>query len=122
MADIHKMSKDLGLGFSSSDYPHAGLKRGRGDEANLPENSKILRGMHINVNHSWSFWEGVYGDARDDIKFAYKEQWEENAKRQRIAEGRPVLSPNLIPQYINRIAGVARQSKFSVACPAGRRS
>ena len=98
------------------DYPHGGRDPGTREyqAPSMGNEDRIIRHLHRNLNFSWDHWEQIYREARNDVSFAYQEQWDPDAKAERIAKNRPTVSPTLIPQYIHRVAGVARQSKFSI--------
>ncbi len=50
--------------------------------------------------------------AEEDIRFArLGDQWPDDVKKQRIAEGRPCLTINKLPAFIRRVVNDARQNK-----------
>lgn len=60
------------------------------------------------------YWQYVYAEARADVKFAYVEQWDPQARAQRQAENRPCITSNHLPVFIDQILGDARQNRPSV--------
>lgn len=53
----------------------------------------------------------------DDIKFArLGEQWPDETKRKREAEGRPCLTINKLPSFIRQVTNDARQNRPSIKC------
>lgn len=101
--------------LSKPEHPHMGseLPESVRDKSDDPD-SRLLESMRRKVDDSARYWDEIYARAKEDLNFAYYEQWDEAARQQREQRKRPVLSPNLIPQYINRITGAARQTKFSI--------
>ena len=52
---------------------------------------------------------------RDDVSFAIEEkQWPDNIEKQRIAEGRPVITVSKLKAFIRQVVNDARQNKPSV--------
>ena len=52
--------------------------------------------------------------AHDDLKFRVGEQWPEDVKREREADGRPVLTINRIPQFIRQVTGDIRINRPAI--------
>ena len=103
-------------GLSQTEKPHLGSKE-RPDDQHIEERDyedRVLASMRRNMDNSVNFWDEIYLRARDDLDFAYYEQWLPTARFEREQKNRPVLSPNLITQYINRVTGAQRQSKMSI--------
>lgn len=59
---------------------------------------------------STSAWADNFNIAEEDVLFAYGEQWDDAAKRERMQEGRPTLTLNKMGQYIYRVVGDQRQN------------
>lgn len=55
-------------------------------------------------------WKDNFATAEEDTIFAYGEQWDDQAKRERMQEGRPTLTLNKMGQYIYRVVGDQRQN------------
>ncbi len=55
-------------------------------------------------------WKDNFQTAEEDTIFAYGEQWDDAAKRERMQEGRPTLTLNKMGQYIYRVVGDQRQN------------
>jgi len=55
-------------------------------------------------------WKDNFASAEEDVLFAYGEQWDDAAKRERMQEGRPTLTLNKMGQYIYRLIGDQRQN------------
>jgi hypothetical protein len=55
------------------------------------------------VNHNYQ--AGV-----DDLRFANGEQWEQTEKQRRARSGRPALTVNLLPEYIDQVTGDMRHN------------
>ena len=103
----------LSEGIQADTIPQTGVKD-PDDVHSYTKEEQIIKSMVKNVSLANEQWNVIYDSARQDINFAYYDQWEPAARKEREDANRPVVSPTLIPQYIHRITGAARQSKFSV--------
>lgn len=81
-------------------------------EKHLGEDEAILTLMRHRLNNARDWWQENHETARQDVRFAYGDQWPEGSKADR--QGRPSLQFNLLPQYINQLIGQVRQSKFNL--------
>ena len=52
--------------------------------------------------------------AQDDLKFLAGEQWDPVVERRRIAEGRPCLTINRLPQFVRQVTGDLRLNKPAI--------
>lgn len=59
-----------------------------------------------------TFWRDNYYDANEDLKFAYVEQWDEDAKA--AMQGMPCLTLNKLPTFIDQVIGDQRQNRPSI--------
>ena len=82
-------------------------------EAGMADETKgLLPEMRKNLNDAWDFWRPIYRMSREDVSFAYDDQWPAYAKKQR--KNRVMLTMNMTAEYINQVVGQARKSKFSI--------
>ena len=75
---------------------------------------RVVRRMLERMSDAYLWWSPNFALAEQDMRFAYSEQWDPNAKSKRGRQSRPALTMNQIPEYINKVVGAARQSRFSV--------
>lgn len=71
-----------------------------------------------------SRWDRAYEKERDNIAAAYEDldflanvddsQWDEKAKKDRCAEGRPVITANQLPQFVHQVTGDIRQMRPAI--------
>ncbi|UZJ42201.1 portal protein [Prosthecochloris sp. SCSIO W1101] len=59
-----------------------------------------------------TFWRDNYWLANEDLKFAYADQWDDEAKS--AMEGMPCLTLNKIPAFIDQVVGDQRQNRPSI--------
>lgn len=59
-------------------------------------------------------WSEVYKKYNEDTEFRAGIQWDEGDKNDRASDGRPCLTINRIPQFVNQIANDQRQNRPSV--------
>ena len=78
----------------------------------LEEVPALLKQIRDRLDGSWTYWEPIYTESKSDVKFAYEEQWPEEALADRA--NRPTLRMNMIPQFVHQVTGQARQSKLSI--------
>lgn len=53
-------------------------------------------------------------EALKDLKFLSGDQWPDEVRRERIADGRPMLTINKMPQFLRQITNTIRQSDLSI--------
>ena len=82
------------------------------DEEHNDPNDAILTQMVERLDSSWSYWERNFRVSKEDVRFAYEDQWPAYAKKGR--ENRPQLTINMLPQYIHQTNGDARRAKFAI--------
>ena len=58
-------------------------------------------------------------DAFDDLQFIAGEQWPENIKSEREAEGRPCLTLNRMPQFLRQVTGDIRRTNPAIKIVPG---
>ena len=78
----------------------------------MDETEAILMEMRDRMNTGWDYWSPIYLTSKEDVIFAYDDQWPAEARR--VRKNRPQLTMNMIPEYINQVMGQARKSKFAI--------
>ena len=110
--EVIEIAEEIGSG---TEMPHRGTKRDKNHTyPQETQTERILRTMVRNIRSAQDFWHRIYRRGDDDTRFAYHEQWDPDARREREENARPVIQPTLIPQYINRVVGAAIDTKFSI--------
>jgi len=79
----------------------------------LTAEEKIIRQMQVDIRDAWDYWRETYDQGREDVKFLYDSQWTEETLSER-GEGRPSLTLNMLPQFVDRIVGMMRSTKISI--------
>jgi len=67
--------------------------------------------------HLWQAWEADRDnrtDAASDMNFLAGNQWPEEVRQQREAEGRPMLTINRLPQFVRQVTNDIRQSDVAI--------
>ena len=66
------------------------------------------------MHEGYGFWQFDYRNAKEDVDFIYKDdgQWPDFVQSQR--SDRPMLTINLLVQYLNQMVGQARLNKYSI--------
>ena len=65
-------------------------------------------------NKAWEADRFNREDALSDLKFVAGDQWPEDVRMQREAQGRPVITINRMPQFIRQVTGDMRQSRPAI--------
>ena len=66
------------------------------------------------IHEGYGFWQYDYRNAKEDVDFIYKDdgQWPSFVQSQR--NDRPMLTINLLVQYLNQMVGQGRLNKYSI--------
>lgn len=75
------------------------------DDTELIKRAKECYRIGIDASAKWR------EDALEDLSFLAGEQWDDNVKGMRDAQGRPALTVNRLPQFVRQITNEQRQSK-----------
>jgi hypothetical protein len=75
---------------------------------------KILKEMREFVDHAVSSDSDNRNNARSDLTFLKGDQWPQNVKAQREADGRPCLTFNRLPTFIRQVTNDQRQNKAGI--------
>jgi len=63
-------------------------------------------------NYGWDYWRPNYQAAQEDLEFTYIDQWSKEDRKAR--KGRPCLSLNKLPTYLDQVMGDQRQNRPSI--------
>lgn len=66
------------------------------------------------IEESYSFDKTNREDAASDLSFLAGNQWPDQVKREREAEGRPMLTINRLPQFVRQITNDIRQADIAI--------
>jgi hypothetical protein len=93
-------------------YAKPTVKKAKGadDEVITLARERALQGATY-WRDNWKAWE-------DDLKFLSGEQWPESVRAEREAEGRPCLTNNVLPTFVEQIIGDQLQNKPSIKISA----
>ena len=87
-----------------------------GDEALLKEARERSR-------QGQTYWKENYDNAESDLNFIAGDQWPEGVRNERELDGRPCLTNNVLPAFVDQVLGDLRQNrptiKVSPTEPAG---
>lgn len=62
------------------------------------------------MDQDWRADSDNRDDALEDLRFIAGDQWDQTERNQRETEGRPCLTINQLPQFVNQVAGDIRQA------------
>lgn len=78
----------------------------------------VLATMKVRFRASGTAENDNRKEALDDLKFLKGEQWPEKQRRQRESEGRPCLTINKIPTFLQQVTNDQRQNRASMKISA----
>ena len=78
------------------------------------DGSDFMQQFRERARQAYDYWQYDFTNASEDVDFIYREdgQWPQHVLSER--KDRPVLTINLLQQYLNQLVGTARQNKFSI--------
>jgi hypothetical protein len=74
----------------------------------------MLKEIRERAAHALTCWSHNFDAAKADIVFLAGEQWPEDVRKEREEEGRPVLTLNKLPQYVDQVLGDQRQNRPAI--------
>lgn len=75
----------------------------------------ILREARQRAKKAEEAWSYNYDEAKKDVSFLSGAQWNEREKTIREQEGRPALTLNQLPKFIDQVVGDQRQNKPAIS-------
>ena len=85
-----------------------------GNKTDATEPSEILRVAKERYDRCVEGERDNRTEAKDDLLFRAGEQWDDDIKRERTDDGRPVLTINRIPQFIRQVTGDIRINRPAI--------
>ena len=83
------------------------------------EQAKFITDCREKLDAAYNFERENRREAAMDMAFVAGYQWPESIKKERQAAGRPILTINRLPAFIDQIIGDARQNKVAIKVFAG---
>lgn len=81
---------------------------------------KLLKEIREDYTYFRDFWRENYEEAKIDLRFISGDPWEPGDRKAREDNGRPVLCPDELEQYLNQAINNVRQNPISIKIePAG---
>lgn len=74
----------------------------------------ILREARERARHALEIWSENFDAARADVIFLGGKQWPDEVVKERTLEGRPMLTLNKLPQFVDQVLGDQRQNRPSI--------
>lgn len=84
------------------------------DNPNETKDEKLLREIREDYSYFRDFWRENYEEAKTDLRFISGDPWEPNDRKLREDNGRPVLCPDELDQYLNQAINNVRQNPISI--------
>lgn len=80
----------------------------------LSDSDTLLKEVRENINASYQSDLTNRTEAAEDLRFLAGDQWPEAVRRERDAEGRPMLTINRLPQFVRQITNDIRQADIAI--------
>jgi hypothetical protein len=74
----------------------------------------MLQEIRERAAHAVTCWKHNFDAAQEDISFLAGQQWPESVRKEREDEGRPCLTLNKLPQYVDQVLGDQRQNRPAI--------
>ena len=73
-----------------------------------------IRMVREQIQDAWEYDRDNRREAAKDLDFLAGNQWPESVRRQREAEGRPMLTINRLPQFVHQVTNDIRQADLAI--------
>ncbi len=78
------------------------------------EAAAIVKEARERLEASWAADKDNRQEAATDLKFLAGDQWPEHVRKEREAEGRPILTINALPQFLRQVTNPIREADLSI--------
>lgn len=78
------------------------------------KDEQLLARVVRNLSDGYQYWNEIWDATEEDLQFIYVQQWTAEAIAERVAQKRPFLTLNHLPNHISIVTGAARQMRFAV--------
>jgi hypothetical protein len=78
------------------------------------EADALVREVRERLDDSWQNDRDNRQDAANDLRFLAGDQWPETVRREREMAGRPMITVNRLPQFLNQIVNDIRQADLAI--------
>lgn len=75
----------------------------------------VLREIRERAANGIEAWQHNWDAALEDVEFLAGAQWPEAIRKEREDEGRPCLTLNKLPQYVDQVSGDQRQNRPAIS-------
>jgi len=82
------------------------------------DDHSILKTARRRSRDGATYWRENWDAAEDDLENLAGEQWDEDIKRERENDGRPCLTNNVLPTFVDQVLGDQRQNRPSIKVSA----
>lgn len=92
-------------------YPKENKKESSNDDS-------LLEIARERARDGATYWDKNWKNAEDDLMFLAGEQWPSGIQQEREADGRPCLTNNVLPTFVDQLIGDQRQNRPSIKVSA----
>lgn len=78
------------------------------------KDNELIQEIRDRFDEAFTSWSPVYDEMIDDLNFVNGDQWPEDIKKERMADGRPCLTINKLANFGDQVIGDIRQNEPSI--------
>ncbi|MFA5952309.1 MAG: portal protein, partial [Hyphomicrobium sp.] len=78
------------------------------------ESAAVVKEARERLEAAWAADKDNRQEAATDLKFLAGDQWPEHVRKEREAEGRPILTINALPQFLRQVTNPIREADLSI--------
>ncbi len=75
----------------------------------------MLKEIRERAARAVSHWAHNFDAAQEDVEFLYHQQWPEAVRKEREDEGRPCITLNKLPGFVDQVLGDQRQNRPAIS-------
>lgn len=102
---------DAGIAIATNDSLDGQYSTGADRTKEQEEQADRLKQIRKRFQIHQTFWSPIFAEALEDDKFIAGEHWPEAIKNERVEDGRPVLTYNLMPSFCRQITNKVREAR-----------
>jgi len=85
-----------------------------GEDGTPSDDEHVVSEARDRLARAIEYESNIREQAADDVRFLSGEQWPQKVRQEREEDGRPVLTINKLPQYVEQVVGEERQNRPSI--------
>ena len=115
---MNEENKELSKEVSTVDSLYESGTKEKIKKDSAEEQAVLLTKARERARDGATFWDHIWKAAEDDLTFINGDQWPESVRTEREADGRPCLTNNTLPVFIDQVLGEQLQYLPSIKITA----